>query len=126
MEGKFDGTDYFVRFVKDWNEIDEDYGDVQYRNIDNAKVEATVVDDSESTFTPCTYKIEDAKLFEGPTIERIEEITSFRGRFCEQARKGETVVAQGKIERVTDRRQNNEHFRLLVGGRTSDYIALKH
>ncbi|MGA2309984.1 MAG: hypothetical protein ABSG57_10615 [Candidatus Bathyarchaeia archaeon] len=125
MEGKFNGTDYFVRFVKDWNEIDENYGDVQYKNVGNAKVEATVVNDSESTFTPCTYKVENVKPLEGST-ERIEEITSFRGRFCEQARKGETVIAQGKIERVTDRRQNKEHFRLLVGGRHSDYIVLEH
>jgi predicted nucleotidyltransferase len=125
MEGKFNGTDYFVRFVKDWNEIDENYGDVQYKNVGNAKVEATVVNDSESTFTPCTYKVENVKPLEGST-ERIEEITSFRGRFCEQARKGETVIAQGKIERVTDRRQNKEHFRLLVVGRHSDYIVLEH
>jgi hypothetical protein len=126
MEGKFKGTDYFVRFVKDWNEIDENYGDVQYKNVGEAKVEATVINDSESTFTPCTYKVENVKPLEGSTIEHIEEITSFRGRFCEQARKGETVVAQGKIERVTDRRQNKEHSRLLVGGRHSDSIVLKH
>ena len=112
--------------MKDWNEIDENYGDVQYENIGNAKIEATVINDSESTFTPCTYKIENVKSLEGLRIERIEEITSFRGRFCEQARKGETVVAQGKIERVTDRRQNEEHFRLLIGGKHSDYMVLKH
>jgi predicted nucleotidyltransferase len=126
MQGKFIGTDYFVRFVKDWNEIDENYGDVQYKNIGNAKVEATVIEDSESTFTPCTYKVENVKPLEGLRIERIAEITSFRGRFCEQARKGEIVIAQGKVERVTDRRQNDEHFRLLVGGRYSDYIVPKH
>jgi predicted nucleotidyltransferase len=126
MEGKFNGTDYFVRFVKDWNEIDENYRDVQYKNVGNAKIEAMVIDDSESTFTPCTYKVENVKLLEGSKVERIEEITSFRGRFCEQARKGETIVAQGKVELVTDRRQNSEHFRLLVGGRHSDHIVLKH
>jgi predicted nucleotidyltransferase len=126
MQGKFIGTDYFIRFVKNWNEIDENYGEVQYENIGNAKIEATVINDSESTFTPCTYKIENAKSHKGLRIERIEEITSFRGRFCEQARKGETVVARGKIERVTDRRQNEEHFRLLIGGKHSDYMVLKH
>jgi predicted nucleotidyltransferase len=126
MEGKFNGTDYFVRFVKDWSEIDESYGDVQYENIGNAKLEAMVFDDSESTFTPCTYRVENVKPLEGSKVERIEEITSFRGRFCEQARKGETVIAQGKVERVTDRRQNSEHFRLLVGGKHSDHIILKH
>lgn len=125
MQGKFIGTDYFVRFVKNWNEIDENYGDVQYENIGSAKIEATVIDDSESTFTPCTYRIENAKSHEGLRIERIEEITSFRGRFCEQARRGETVVAQGKVERVTDRRQNEEHFRLLIGGKHLDYMVLK-
>jgi predicted nucleotidyltransferase len=125
MQGKFIGTDYFVRFVKNWNEIDENYGDVKYGNMGTAKIEATVIDDSESTFTPCTYKIENAKSRKGLRIERIEEITSFRGRFCEQARRGETVVAQGKVERVTDRRQNEEHIRLLIGGKHSDYMVLK-
>jgi predicted nucleotidyltransferase len=126
MQGKFNGTDYFVRFVKDWNEIDENYGDVQYKNVGNAKVEATVIDDSESTFTPCAYKVQNVKLLEGLRIERISEIASFRGRFCEQARKGENVVAQGKVERVTGRRKNERHYRLLIGGKHSDYIVLKH
>lgn len=126
MEGKFDATDYFVRFVKDWNEIDKNYGDVQYKNIGNARIEATVIDDSESTFTPCSYKVENVKPLEGPKVDHIEEITSFRGRFCEQAKKGETIVAQGKVERVTHRRKNSEHFRLLVGGRHTDHIVLKH
>jgi predicted nucleotidyltransferase len=126
MEGKFDATDYFVRFVKDWNEIDEKYGDVQYKNIGNARIEATVIDDSESTFTPCNYKIENVRLLEGSKVDHIDEITSFRGRFCEQAKKGETVAAQGKVERVTHRKKNTEHFRLLVGGRHADHIVLKH
>jgi predicted nucleotidyltransferase len=126
MQGKFKGTDYFVRFVKDWNEIDENYGDIQYENLGNAKVEAKVMDDSESTFTPCTYKVENVEPLEGLRIEKIGEITSFRGRFCEQARQGETVVAKGKVERVRDRRQNKEHFRLLIGGRRSDYIIPRH
>jgi hypothetical protein len=126
MQGKFKGTDYFVRFVKDWNEIDENYGDIQYENVGNAKVEATVMDDSESTFTPCTYKVENVKPLEGLRIEKIVEITSFRGRFCEQARQCEVVVAKGKVERVRDRRQNKEHFRLLIGGRHTDYIIPRH
>lgn len=126
MQGKFNGTDYFTRFVKDWDEIDENYGDVQYKNIGNARVEARVVDDSESTFTPCTYEIESVKSLAGLRIECVKEIVSFRGRFCEEARRGETVVAQGKVERVTDRRKNEEHYRLLIGGKHSDYIILKH
>ena len=125
LQGKFMGKDYFIRFVKDWNEVDEKYGDVCYKNCGYARIEATVVDDSESIFTPCTYKIGNVKIVEGPKLEPIEEISSFRGRFCEQAKNGETVIAQGKVEHVMNRKRNHEYFRLLLGGKPSDYMILK-
>jgi len=50
---------------------------------------------------------------------------SFLGRFCEQAKKGERVRAQGKVEHVRDYRKNNEYFRLLIGNKPSDYMILK-
>ena len=124
MQGKFMGIDFFVRFVKDWSEIDEKYGDVQYRNVGYARIKATVVEDSESIFTPCKYDIEDVTTIEGTEIQSIKEIASFRGRFCEQARKGEVVVAQGKVERVINKKQNREHFRLLLGNKPSDFMIL--
>jgi predicted nucleotidyltransferase len=124
MQGKFERTDYFIRFVKDWKEIDEKYGDVRYENLGYARIEATVVDDSQSIFTPCTYEVENVKPIEGLDLD-IAEITSFRGRFCEQAKKGELIVANGKVERVTDRRSMKEHFRLIIGGKPSDYLVLK-
>lgn len=125
FQGKFMGRDFFVRFVKDWNEVDEKYGDTQYKNCGYAKIEAIVVDDSKSIFTPCTYKIEDVKVVEGPRFQPIKEIASFRGRFCEQARKDEKVVAQGKLEHVTDYKRKSKHFRLLIGNKPSDYMILK-
>ncbi|MEM2995612.1 MAG: hypothetical protein QXI91_06340 [Candidatus Bathyarchaeia archaeon] len=125
LQGKFMGIDYFIRFVRDWNEINEKYGDVCYRNCGYAKIEAVVVDDSEAIFTPCKYKIQNVKIIEGPKIDSIREIVSFRGRFCEQARKGEKVVAQGKIEKVLDYRGSQEYFRLLLGNKPSDYMILR-
>jgi len=124
-QGKFMGRDYFIRFVKDWEEVKEKYGDVKYKNCGYAKIEAVVIGDSESIFTPCTYKIENVKVVEGPSFQPIKEIVSFRGRFCEQARKGETVIAQGKLEHVTDYRKHTEYFRLLLGNKPSDYMILK-
>jgi len=123
LQGKFKNRDYFMRFIKDWSEIHESYGTVQYRNVGYAKIKAKIVDDSEAIFTPCTYKLTNAEILEGTRVGLIEEIASFRGRFCEQARKGEAVVAQGKIERVTDKRQNREYFRLLLGNKPSDYMV---
>jgi len=124
FQGKFMGTDYFIRFVKDWNQTSEQYGDVCFRNCGYAKIAAIVADDSEALFTPCTYKIENAKVVEGATLQPILEIVSFRGRFCEQARKGEAIIAQGKVERVIDKRKEREHYRIILGNKPSDYMVL--
>jgi predicted nucleotidyltransferase len=124
FQGKFNGTDYFIRFVKDRNQTSEQYGDVCYKNCGYAKITATIADDSEALFTPCTYRIENVKVVEGPRLQPILEIVSFRGRFCCQAKKGEAVVALGKVERVTDKRKEREHYRIILGNKASDYMAL--
>jgi len=124
FQGKFRETDYFIRFVKDWNQISEQYGDVCYKNCGYAKITATVADDSEALFTPCTYKIENVKVVEGAELQPILEIVSFRGRFCAQAKKGEAIVAQGKVERVTDKKKESEYYRIILGNKPSDYMAL--
>jgi predicted nucleotidyltransferase len=124
LQGKFCQRDYFIRFIKDWNETSEEYGDICYENAGYAKVKATIVDDSESIFTPCVYKIENAQVLEGSQNKVIREIVSFRGRFCEQAKTGESVIAQGKVEHVKDTKRNSEHFRLLLGNKPSDYMIL--
>lgn len=123
MQGRFMQRDYFMRFVKNRSEINEEYGDVQYSNSGYARLKATVADDSESIFTPCSYKIDDVRVLEGPEIP-VEEVVSFRGRFCEQARKGEAIIAQGKIEKVQERRKSKGSYRLLLGNRPSDYLIL--
>ncbi|MEM2103564.1 MAG: hypothetical protein QW717_01570 [Candidatus Bathyarchaeia archaeon] len=124
LQGKFMGKDYFIRFVKNWEEIDEKYGDIRYRNCGYARIEATVVDDADAIFTPCIYRIEDVNIVEGPEFKPIKEIASFRGRFCEQARKGERVAAQGKIEHVINCKKHSEYFRLLIGNKPSDYMII--
>jgi predicted nucleotidyltransferase len=124
LQGKFKRGDYFMRFVKDSNEIREKYGAIQYRNVGYARIKAEIEDSSEAIFTPCSYKLKNVKILNGTSMYSIDEIASFRGRFCEQARTSETVIAQGKVERVTDKWQNREHFRLLLGNQPSDYMVL--
>jgi predicted nucleotidyltransferase len=122
-QGKFLDKDYFIRFVKEWNEVEE-YGDISYSNAGYARIKARIADASESIFTPCTYNVDNVQTQEGDKREPISEIVSFRGRFCEQAEEGEIVVAQGKIEKVVGKRNNDKHFRLLLGNKTSDYMVL--
>jgi len=123
LQGRFMGRDYFIRFVKNWNEVKEQYGTILYMPVGYAKIKAKVVDDSEAIFTPCCYKIENVEILEGPHVKPIEEIVSFRGRFCEQAKSSEVVIAQGKVERL-QKEGNREHFRLLLGNKVSDHMIL--
>jgi uncharacterized protein len=126
FQGKFMGTDYFIRFVKDWSQISEQYGDVCFKNSGYAKITAKIADSSDSLFTPCTYKVDHVKVVEGPRLEPIQEIVSFRGRFCEQANNGEAVEAQGKVELVTNKKNLGEYYRLILGNKPSDYMVLSH
>ena len=124
FQGMYEGTDYFIRFVKDWSQVNEQYGDVCYKNAGYAKITATITDDTEALFTPCTYKIENVTVEESVKLEPIREIVSFRGRFCEQAQKGEKVTAQGKVEHVTDKRNGKTHYRIILGNKPADYMVL--
>ena len=124
FQGKYDDTDYFVRFVKNWKDTNEKYGDFIYENAGYAKITATVVDDSEALFTPCTYKLEKTNILEGPKLDPINEIASFRGRFCEQAKPGESVIAKGKVECVTDKKLNQKYYRIIIGNNPADFMSL--
>lgn len=122
LQGKYNGHDYFIRCVKNWNEVNERYGDVHYTNAGKARIEATVTDASESVFTPCTYKITKVHVLEGDK-KPISEIASFRGRFCEQAQNSEIVNAHGKLERMQNK-AGEVSFRLLLGNAPSDFMIL--
>lgn len=124
FQGMYEGVDYFIRFLKDWNEITEEYGDVIYQNSGYVKIQATVADDSEALFTPCTYGLKEVEVLEGPKLAPIKEISSFRGRFCMQATVGEAIEAQGKIELVKNKKNGREYYRLILGNKPTDYMVL--
>ena len=123
IQGKFRGCEYFIRFVRAPSEIGESYGDRRYTSLGQAEIEATVADASEAIFTPCTYRIEDVRFTDGPDVDDLREIVSFRGRFCEQAREGERVLARGKLERVITR--VGEVYHRLLLGRPGDFMVVK-
>jgi uncharacterized protein len=122
FQGKFLGTDYFVRFIKEWSEVAEQYGDLTYKNSGYVKIQAEISQDKEALFTPCSYRLKNVQVLDGPKLEGINEIASFRGRFCMQAQIGEKILAQGKAETVTCKRGN--HIRLILGNKPEDYMVL--
>ena len=124
IQGKFRERDFFVRFLPDWSEVNEKYGDRVYVPSGYAKIKARVLDDSEAIFTPCRYPICNVEFLEGTKVSPLREVASFRGRFCEQARKGEEIIAQGKVEKVIEK-DGMEFFRLMLGERFTDFMISK-
>jgi len=121
IQGVYRGFTYFIRFVKDINEVSEAYGERATRGIGKARVKALVTEDSESIFTPCTYKIKCLEVIEGEADPHtLTEITSFRGRFAEQAVKGEIIEVRGRLEEVTFR---GKRYQRIVVGATGDYMT---
>lgn len=124
-QGRFLGRDFFVRFVVDWDEVGESYGDRLYRFIGYARIKARVEDDSDSIFTPCRYMVSNVEVLSGvKDVKPLIEVTSFRGRFCDQARKGESVIAEGRVEKVIEK-SGYEYYRLVIGNRSSDFMAIR-
>ncbi|MFX0028209.1 MAG: nucleotidyltransferase domain-containing protein [Candidatus Hermodarchaeota archaeon] len=128
-QGKFHGVDYFIRYIKSPNDWKGDYYDYKYTNMGRIKIKALITDSRDSLFTPCTYKIDSTELLEKMLIPNkiklkdILEINSFRGRFCEHARKGESVIVEGKLERV-NYKDKLEYFRILLTDQTKDKMLV--
>lgn len=124
MQGRFGGRDYFLRFVKNWEELDETYGDRSFQPVGQARVKAKILDAKEAILTPCVYKVSTIEVLRGAQDLEVSEIASYRGRFCEHALEGETVVAQGKVEKVL-LRKGGEYVRLLLGGSREHQMLLE-
>ena len=124
FQGMYQGTDYFVRFVKEWHELNEHYGDVCYSNAGYAKITAQVSNKAKPCSLPAFTSWKKSESSKDPRLMPIKEVSSFRGRFCEQAEIGEIITAQGKVELVTDKRSKGRYYRLILGNKPEDYMVL--
>jgi uncharacterized protein len=121
MQGQFRGRSYFIRFLREPAEVGEDYGDFYYTPLGRAGIKATVTDASESIFTPCRYRLAAAQSVAGAAVNKLAEIVSYRGRFCEQAQAGDRIQARGTVEQV-EARDGRVWQRLLLGNHPDDIM----
>jgi uncharacterized protein len=120
-QGYFRQKPYFIRFVKAAQEAEWPYGRRQYTTLGRATIVASIADDRDAIFTPCRYFLSDVRSLDNPLPADLNEIVSFRGRFCEQARTGEFIMASGVLERIQEGRE--VHHRLLLGNFPEDTFA---
>jgi len=119
-EGRFDGRAFFVRFVRRPDEVRERYADPVYEPLGGATIRGRVKDASEALFTPCRYVVGDVTCEEGPGAA-VSEVVSFRGRFTDQAERGDHLHARGMVERVVWR-AGAPGVR-LVAGAPGDFVV---
>jgi len=128
-QGKYFGLDFYIRYIKSPEDWKGSYYDYQYINLGRIKIKAEILDSINSIFTPCSYKIKCIKILEKKLnsadidIKKINEINSFRGRFCEQARNGEIVLIEGKLENVKFR-EEDDYYRILLSDQVKDKMII--
>ncbi len=128
-QGKFMDRDFYIRYIKSPNDWKGNFYDYNYENFGRIKLKAEIINSENAIFTPCSYEINPLKILEGDIKSKklnkgeINEISSFRGRFCEQAKLGETVLVEGKIEKVIFKK-NIEYYRILLTDQTKDKMII--
>ncbi|MFX1572141.1 MAG: nucleotidyltransferase domain-containing protein [Promethearchaeota archaeon] len=128
-QGKFYGKDFFIRYIKSPNDWKGEFNDYQYKNYGRIKTKVLITDSKYSIFTPCSYNIKAIKILEKESnlkrvnLEDILEINSFRARFCEHAKEGETVIVEGKLEKVVFKKEL-EYFRILLTDQIKDKMII--
>jgi uncharacterized protein len=118
-QGSFRNRPYFIRFIKKPHEVNMIYGQRRYNPLGRAAIKASIADDREAIYTPCRYQLADVRILDGPQQISPKEIVSFRGRFCEQARVGDSIMATGTLERIQSYSGEVWH-RLLLGNDAKD------
>ncbi|TFG18406.1 MAG: hypothetical protein EU531_00165 [Promethearchaeota archaeon] len=128
-QGKYKGIDFFIRYLKSPEDWKGSYYDYQFQNLGRIYLKAKIKDATDSIFTPCNYKIETLKILSSSIndqkirIERINEVCSYRGRYCEQAIEDETVIINGKLEKVRFKHQQ-EYFRIVLENQITDKMIV--
>lgn len=119
LQGMFEGYHFFVRLVKTPEDLGYTYGDFSHQMKGQQLVSGKVVDDSDSIFTPCEYSVECDGL---PSLRKL---VSYRGRFTEQISKGKSFEAHGRLELVTNHKEQEQFMQLVLGELSTDYLIPK-
>jgi predicted nucleotidyltransferase len=125
--GTIDGVLFDILATKDWDEIKGTYGGTTSQPLGTIKIECTITDALAAFDNPARYKISDVKILEGPHLH-VDELASFTHTYAGQVREGEKVIAQGKMEKITDKKSHIITNRLVIGTTREsidEYIKLK-
>ncbi len=119
LQGLFEGYHFFVRLVKTPGDFGHVYGDVSFQMKGQQLVSGIIIEDSDSIFTPCEYMVE------CDDVPNLRKLVSYRGRFTEQISQGASFEAQGRLEMVTNHKEDDQYLQLVLGELPTDYLIPK-
>jgi predicted nucleotidyltransferase len=113
---RVDNRDYFFRLLKLPHEVEiED----ESRPLSVVRLKARITDAQGAIYAPCSYSIKDCEYLDSCGLPIASQLLSYRGRFTEQAEKGDLVEVRGTLEEVVIRGERS--FRVILG-RKGDYM----
>ncbi|MFA5363684.1 MAG: hypothetical protein WC325_00700 [Candidatus Bathyarchaeia archaeon] len=123
--GRFEDTWVSIHPVKLESELTERYGQKTFTPMGQVTIRAVVVDNTDSLFLPAVYKIKDAEFIEGKQQHPVTEVVAYETLYDSIAENGETIQVKGKLEKVNEKENSQQHYRILVGsaeGKGKEYI----
>jgi predicted nucleotidyltransferase len=126
-QGKFYDTDFFIRYIKSPNDWKGNFYQYEFKNLGRISLIAEILNDEDGIFTPCSYKINCEKVITSDIDineikSELNEVFSYRGRFCEQANAGERFLIDGKLEEVNYK--GSEYYRIMLTHQKLDKMIL--
>jgi len=116
LHGRVDNRDYFFRLLKLPQEVEiEDHS----RPLSVVRLTAKITDAEAAIYAPCSYSIKDCEYLDSHGLPIPSQLLSYRGKFTEQAEKGDLVEVRGTLEEVVIRGERS--FRVILG-RKGDYM----
>jgi predicted nucleotidyltransferase len=94
LHGRVEDTDYFIRLIKP----EPNKSTIIQR--EETKIRGVISCSTNSIYTPCSYLINEVEAQDNQSDYPIIELKSYRGKFTEQATKGDYVEARGRVEQV--------------------------
>ncbi|MBP2144399.1 putative nucleotidyltransferase [Methanococcus voltae] len=120
--GSINGTMFDLLATREWDEINDNYGDKSYKNNGFIKINAKVKDDDYMFDNPATYTLENVEIagYEGNininevAENSLKEVVSFTHTYAGQCLNDENVSIRGKLESVKSSNCEN-YYRIVVG-----------
>jgi predicted nucleotidyltransferase len=116
LHGRVDNRDYFFRLLKLPQEVEIEDHSIPLSVV---RLIARITDAEGAIYAPCSYSIKDCEYLDSHGLPIPSQLLSYRGKFTEQAEKGDLVEAKGTLEEVVIRGERS--FRVILG-RKGDYM----